>query len=58
VIYYQEEVLFLMHLLFGDIEYMDRTKNRTFDEFNDLSANASKDSIKEHEIKMMIRCGK
>ena len=36
--------------LFRDNEYMDKAKNRTFDEFNDLSTNASKDSIREHEI--------
>jgi len=36
--------------LLRDIEYMDREKDRMFDEFNDLSANTSKDSIREHEI--------
>jgi HSP20 family protein len=44
--------------LFRDIEYMDRAKNRTFDEFNDLSANASKDSIREHEIQDDGKMGK
>ena len=36
--------------LLRDIEYMDREKHRMFDEFNDLSANTSKDSIREHGI--------
>jgi len=36
--------------LLRDIEYMDREKHRMFDEFNELSANTSKDSIREYEI--------